>query len=256
MSADPVAYEVADGIAWVRLDRPDRLNAIDLATRAGLREAFAEVEDDADVRVVVLTGTGRAFCAGVDLKEQPAVRGHRLADPGAPVAAPLEGCTRPVIAAVNGLAVGGGFELALAADLRVAAEDAWFQLTELRIGSLPGSGGTQRLFAALPTAVAWRMLMSGQRLTAERAAHHGLVSDVFPASSFADDVAALAADIAAAAPLSLRAAKLAARAVTEDRLATGLTLERTLWATLADTEDRAEGRAAFREKRPPRFTGR
>lgn len=253
--AEPVVWERREGVGWIRLNRPDRRNAIDRATRAGLRQAFDELEADVDVRVIVLTGTGPAFCAGVDLKEAAAPTGHRLLGAEEPVAAPVARCTRPVIAAVNGPAVGGGFELALAADLRVAATSASFRLTELSIGSLPGSGGTQRLFAALPSAVAWHMLAAGAPLTAADAERHGLVSDVFDDDAFEEGVADLAARIASAAPLSLRAAKVAARAVTEDRMATGLSLERSLWAMLATTEDRDEGRQAFREKRPPRFRG-
>jgi E-phenylitaconyl-CoA hydratase len=158
------------------------------------------------------------------------------------------------VAAVNGPAVGGGFELALAADLRVAADSAWFALTELRIGSLPGSGGTQRLFDALPSAVAWRMLLSGSRMSAADAERFGLVSDVFSADSFHSETEKLVSQLAEAAPLSMRAAKLARTAAKAAE--PGLLMERLLWRMLATTEDRDEGRAAFREKRPPRFKGR
>lgn len=248
----PVVWERAGAVGWVRFNRPDRRNAIDQATHDGLAQAFAELEADDGVGVIVLTGNGPAFCAGVDLHEQRPARGPL--DLGEPVSAPVDRCTRPVLAAVNGPAVGGGFELALAADLRVASSAAYFQLTELRIGSLPGSGGTQRLFDALPSAVAWRLLATGSRLPAADAERFGLVSDVFAAETFDGDVAALAAEIAAAAPLSLRAAKLARAASGTDHA--GLAMERVLWRMLAATEDRAEGRAAFREKRPPEFRGR
>lgn len=170
----PVVWERRGGVGWVRLNRPERRNAINPATRAGMQAAFDEFEADPDVRVVVLVGTGKAFCAGVDLTEAGVPTRHRLLSDERPVASPIERCTRPVIAAVNGAAVGGGFELALAADLRVASSSAFFMLTELRIGSLPGSGGTQRLFSALPSAVAWRMLASGSRLHAAEAERYGL----------------------------------------------------------------------------------
>lgn len=250
-----VTWERTGHVGWIRLDRPEQSNAIDPAMRAGLDAAIAAHEADDEVRVVVLTGNGRHFCAGVDLKSATPVDATGPLDLGAPVAAPISRLTRPVIAAVNGAAVGGGFELALACDLRVASSRAFFSLTELRIGSLPGSGGTQRLFDALPSAIAWRMLLTGERLDAEAAGRHGLVSDVFDEDGFEASVAALADRIAEAAPLSLRAAKLAAGAALGGE-ATGHTLERVLWRLLAATDDRQEGRAAFREKRPPHFTGR
>jgi enoyl-CoA hydratase/carnithine racemase len=253
--AAPVAWQRVGPVGWVRLNRPERRNAIDLATRHGLAEAFAALDADDQVRIVVLTGTGSAFCAGVDLSEAGPAHGPAALDLGSPVSAPIERCTRPVVAAVNGPAVGGGFELALAADLRLASSAAYFQLTELRIGSLPGSGGTQRLFAQLPGAVAWRLLLTGSRLPAADAHRYGLVSDVFAAESFEADVEQLVAGMAQAAPLSIRAAKLAAAAAT-DQGGSGLAMERVLWRLLASTADRAEGRAAFREKRPPRFQGR
>jgi enoyl-CoA hydratase/carnithine racemase len=253
--AAPVDWRREGPVGWVRLNRPDRRNAIDLATRRGLAEAFAALEADDEVGIIVLTGTGSAFCAGVDLHEASPAHGPGALDLGSPVTAPLERCTRPVVAAVNGPAVGGGFELALAADLRLASSSAYFQLTELRIGSLPGSGGTQRLFAHLPAAVAWRLLLTGSRLPAADAQRFGLVSDVFAAESFDAEVEKLVTVMAEAAPLSIRAAKLAAAAATDQR-GPGLAMERVLWRLLASTADRAEGRAAFQEKRSPHFKGR
>src|SRR5690606_30682033 len=208
----------------------------DHQVRSLLAEAFAEFEADAKVAIVVLTGNGPAFCAGVDLHETTPSYGPGALDLGTPVSAPVERCSRPVVAAVNGPAVGGGFELALAADLRIASSSAYFQLTELRIGSLPGSGGTQRLFDCLPSAVAWRLLLTGSRLSAGDAERYGLVSDVFAADSCDTAVERVVQTMAAAARLSIRATKLAARAATA-RAGTGLVLERVLWRMLADTED-------------------
>jgi enoyl-CoA hydratase/carnithine racemase len=246
-----VEWERRGSVGWVRLNRPERRNAIDLATRRGLAEAFTLLESDEKVGVIVLTGTGAMFCAGVDLHEQAPQRG--LLDLGEPVSAPIERCPLPVVAAMNGPAVGGGFELALAADMRVATKSAWFALTELRIGSLPGSGGTQRLFDSLPPAVAWKMLLTGSRLSAEDAERFGLISDVYGEDTFDTDVADLVAKLAEAAPLSIRAAKMARNSAGSGN--SGLAMERLLWKILATTEDRAEGRAAFREKRPPQFKG-
>ncbi len=244
-------------VAWLTLDRPERRNAITLAMRGALRDATDDLEADPDVRVVVLTGAGETFCAGTDLKEVPAEpRPHPLADPTPPIAAAIDRLTKPVIAAVNGPAAGGGFELALACDLRVAASNATFALPEVRVGSLPGSGGTQRLFEALPAAVAWKLLLSGDPIDAAEAHRLGLVSDVTAPAELQAATQAIAERIAANAPLSVRAAKAAARSGRDQRMAAGLALERSLWALLATTEDRAEGRAAFRERRPPNYRGR
>lgn len=244
-------------VAWLVIDRPERRNSIDRATRAALRAASDELEADVGVHVVVLTGSGATFCAGTDLKEIAAEPpAHPLADPTPPIAAAIERLTKPVIAAINGPAAGGGFELALACDLRVASSSATFALPEVRIGSLPGSGGTQRLFAALPAAVAWKVLLTGTAIDAAEAHRVGLVSDVVEPADLRPTVQALAERIASNAPLSVKAAKLAARAGLDERLGSGLALERTLWALLATTDDRAEGRAAFREGRPPKYRGR
>lgn len=245
------------GVAWLILDRPERRNAIALATRVALRDAGETLEADPDVRVVVLTGAGDTFCAGTDLKEVPvAPPTHPLADPSEPIAAVIERFSKPVIAAINGPAAGGGLELALACDLRIASSNATFALPEVRVGSLPGSGGTQRLFAAVSAAVAWKMLLTGSPIDAAEAHRTGLVSDVVAPGELRPTVQTIGDRIAANAPLSVKAAKLAARAGLDQGLATGLTLERMLWALVATTEDRAEGRAAFRERRPPDYRGR
>ena len=253
---DAILFNIHDGVATITLNRPERRNAIDSVTRVLLTEAFDEANTDSRVRVVVLSGTGSTFCAGVDLKEVNADSGdrpHVLLDEPAPLAAPVAGSIKPVVAAVNGPAVGGGFELALAADVRIAATTASFALPEGRIGSIPGSGGTQRLFQAVPSSIAWKILLTGDPLSAEAAARYGLVSDIYEPEALAQEAATLAGRVARLAPLSLRALKLAGRAALEGT--DGLQLERTLWGFLSTTEDRAEGRAAFREKRDPRYKG-
>ena len=252
----PVTHEVFDGIAWIALNRPEKRNALNPEARQLLATAFENAAADDDVRVAVLTGNGGAFSAGVDLSESTSDERHVLARDQAPVTAPLDVFPKPVIAAIDGPAVGGGFELALAADMRVATRRSFFALTEVQIGSLPGSGGTQRLFSAVPAAVAWHLILSGDRLPAQRAYDVGLVSHLTDDTTFRAEVVELAARVASAAPLSLRAAKLAGRAGLSDARAPGMALERSLWAFLSTTEDRAEGRAAFREKRPPDFKGR
>lgn len=233
----------AAGVGWIRLNRPEKRNAIDHATRIALEAAFAELDADPSIRVVVLTGEGSAFCAGVDLTDAPAV-GPLEAKP---LVAPLDDFTKPVLAAVNGPAVGGGFELALACDMRIASETATFSLPEVRLGSLPGSGGTQRLSGA----VAAKLLFTAEPIDAREALRAGIVSDVVPTDELLPLAEHLATRVALNAPLSLQAAKRAFRAAPDGR-----ELERELWAFLSTTADRAEGRAAFRDKRPPKFTGR
>ncbi len=244
-------------VLWLTFNRPERRNAIDRAMRIAFGTACAEADSDDEVRVVVLTGAGEAFCAGTDLKEAPrADPPHPLADRTEPIAAPIERLTKPVIAAINGPAAGGGLEVALAADLRICSTTAMFALPEVRVGSLPGSGGTQRLIASIAPAVAWKMLLTGDPIDAEEALRVGLVSDVVPREKLPALAQALAERVAANAPLSVRAAKVAGRAATEHPIASGLALERMLWALLATTEDRTEGRAAFRERRKPDYKGR
>ena len=248
--------ERADGIGWLVLDRPERRNAIDRATRSALADATAALDADDEIRVVAITGAGTSFCAGTDLKEAPVAEpAHPLADPLPRITAPFERLTKPLIAVVNGPAAGGGLEIVLAADLRVASSNATFSLPEVRVGSLAGSGGTQRLFAAVPSSVAWKMLLTGRPIDAAEALRVGLVSDVVPPHELRATAEGLARSIVEAAPLSVRAAKLAGRAALGGA-SNGLELERALWALLATTEDRAEGRAAFREGRPPRYRGR
>ena len=249
--------EREEGIAWLILDRPARRNAIDRATRVALAEATATIEADPGIRVVIVTGEGKAFCSGTDMKEPPPQDPvHPLAEASTRITAAIEDISCPVIAAINGPAAGGGFELALAADIRVASTTATFALPEVRVGSLPGSGGTQRLFAAVPQAVAWKMLLTGLPIDAAEAHRIGLVSDVVEPGELRAAATAIALGIVEAAPLSVRAAKVAGRAAIEAGLPGRLALERSLWALLAMTDDRAEGRAAFREGRPPRYRGR
>lgn len=255
--ADDIRLDVAGAIAIVTFERPAKRNALTLTMRARLGAIFAALDDDAAVRVIVLTGRGPAFCAGVDLTEgSAAAAGHPLAEPGTPVTAPLDACPWPVIAAINGPAMGGGLELALACDVRVAAASATFALTEVRIGSLAGSGGISRLSRSVPASLAARMVLTGDPIDADEAHRGGLVSDVVADDALAPFAAGIAARIAANAPLSILAAKRSLRAAGELPLSAGLAQDRTLWAWLSGSEDRAEGRAAFREGRPARFKGR
>jgi enoyl-CoA hydratase/carnithine racemase len=251
------------GIACLTLNRPDKRNAIDDATRDALAQAFAGFEADAAIRVVILTGAGTAFCAGVDLATpgnvvQPA-RQSSVASPVVTrprLTAALDAFAKPVIAALNGVAVGGGLEMALACDIRIASTSAKFGLTEVRIGSLPGSGGTQRLVGAVGRTLAAQMLLTGELISAERALASGLVSELHTPEILMGRAFALGKIIAENAPLSLVAVKKALRAATDLPLAAGFELERSLYGALALTQDRQEGRKAFREKRKPSFQGK
>ena len=249
------------GVACLTLNRPDKRNAIDDATRAALTDAFAGLEDDIAIRVVILTGAGTAFCAGVDLATPGNVPVHSsiAASPIVTrprLTAPLDAFTKPVIAALNGVAVGGGLELALACDLRIAATGARFGLPEVKIGSLPGSGGTQRLAGVVGRSLAAQMLFTGELITAEQALASGLVSELHAPDALMGRAFALAKIIAENAPLSLMAIKKALRAATDLPLAAGFELERALYGALTATQDREEGRKAFREKRKPNFQGK
>jgi len=209
------------------------------------------------VRVVILTGAGTAFCAGVDLSSvhlEPGAAPLSATQPR--LSEPLDRFSKPALAAINGVAVGGGLELALACDMRIASTTARFGLPEVRIGSLAGSGGTQRLPTRIAPALAAQMLFTGEMISAERALQGGLVSEVLESDALMDRAWEIARSVAENAPLSLLAVKRALRAAIDTPLAQGFDLERSLFLSLAQTEDRQEGRAAFRERRKPNFRGR
>jgi crotonobetainyl-CoA hydratase len=259
---ESVHTEVADGVLVVTLDRPTA-NAIDVPTSRALYDAFALLESDPALRVGVLTGAGdRFFSAGWDLKA--AAAGEAVdADHGP---GGFGGLTeyfdrsKPVIAAVNGLALGGGLELALAADLMVVAEHAELGLPEVRVGVVADSGGLLRLPRRLPEAVARELLLTGRRMTAPEAGRWGLANRVVPSGDLIDRALELAAEIRAGAPLAVAAVQeiLAATAGLDvrdgfGRLRSG---ELTAYARMQQSEDAAEGPRAFAEKRPPQWRGR
>ncbi|HEY0297392.1 MAG TPA: enoyl-CoA hydratase/isomerase family protein [Bordetella sp.] len=255
-----VITEVRDGVAWLTLNRPEALNAINEAVRAELPAALAAADAREDVRVVVLRGAGpRAFCVGADIKEFSAVgsalawrqqRAHRH------WISAFDRVVKPTIAAVHGHCLGGGLEIALACDIRIAADDASFGFPETGHGIIPGAGGTQRITRLLGQGVALDLVLTGERIDAARALAMGLVSRVAPAAGLAELAAAVAARIAERPPLAVQFAKEAVRAGAELPLAAGLRYETDLSAHLINTEDRLEAARAFREKRKPVFTGR
>lgn len=259
---DPVTVETHDSVLLITLDRP-KANAIDVATSLALHQAFADFEDDPDLRVAVLTGGGdRFFSAGWDLKA--AAEGEAVdADHGPGGFAGLTEYfhrTKPIIAAVNGLALGGGFELALAADMIVAADSAEFALPEVQLGIIADSGGVLRLPKLLPTAIASEMLMTGRRMAADEAHSWGLVNRVSAAHDVVVDAMSLAAEVAGAAPLALRAVKevttLAETAGVEDGFVRMRSGQLPGYQAMLDSQDALEGSKAFAEKRDPIWLGR
>lgn len=257
---DVVRTEVNDGVLTITLDRP-KANAIDVATSRLLYAAFRRLQDDATLRVAIITGTGRFFSAGWDLKA--ASEGEAIDVVHSPGG--FAGLTeffaldKPVIAAVNGLAMGGGFELALAADLMVAADTAEFALPEVRLGMLADSGGVFRLPRRLPRAIANDMLMTGRRMGAAEAAQWGLVNRVVPLSGLMGAAQALAAQIVAAAPLPLAALKQILRATESEPVERAFQTLRAgvvpAYAAMLRSEDAKEGPLAFAQKRPPVWQG-
>jgi E-phenylitaconyl-CoA hydratase len=264
----PVHYAVDGAVATVTLDRPEALNALDPDALAELRRHLVAARDDDAVRAIVITGAGeRAFCVGADLKRTPPsadpyARAWNASDEAARRGAytrllNLErlGIWKPLIAAVNGHCLGGGLELALQCDLRVAADTASFALPEVRVGSVAGVCGPL-LLRSIPAAHTMKLLLTGARIDAAEALRIGLISDVWPAARLLDEARSLAEAIAANAPLSVATTKRLARETDALPRAALFDLIEMAFGVLKDTEDCVEGRRAFAEKRPPRFVGR
>ena len=257
-AADVLRLDRRGRVALLTLDRPERLNAIGSDTVALLHDHLDVIERDPELRAIVITGTGRAFSAGADITELDTLRD------GADFARFVQGLTDaydrlaaspvPSIAAINGVAFGGGLELALACDLRLAAPGARLGVPEVKLGLLPAAGGSQRLARMLPAAVAKHMLMTGTPLAAPEALGYGLINAID------EDVLAaaldLAAGLAAGPPAALAAAKRLIDVGGSLPFADAIRLERDSVSTLFDTADRLEGIAAFLARRPPDFTGR
>ncbi|HMG22501.1 MAG TPA: enoyl-CoA hydratase-related protein [Kofleriaceae bacterium] len=246
--------------AWVTLNRPDARNALSRDVNIELQEIAAGFEDRDDVRVVVITGAGdKAFCAGADLKER---RGVSAAETG-PYLNAIAGAVgswaeshKTTICAMNGSAYGGGLELALACDFRILVEGAELGLTEVKLGIMPGAGGTQRLPRLIGEARAKEMILLGRRISAARALEFGLVNQVVPRAGLRPAVEALLAELATCAPLSVRCAKAAIERGYGKPIDEALGIERECYDATLYSEDRDEGLAAFAEGRPPRYIGR
>ncbi len=259
-NSNSVLVEQRDQIAVVTINRPEKLNALSRETIGALSEAFKSFDDDAELRAVILTGAGeRAFCAGTDLSELIDVRADEarsIAERGQQLCNQIMQSHVPVIAAINGIAAGGGCELALACHLRIAALHARFSLPETKLGIIPGYGGTQRMPRELGRARALELILTSGAINAEDALQFGLINRIVEPSELMATAEALAGEIAQLAPLAIRACLKAVVHGTELPLTDGLALEAELFASLFATEDMREGTRAFLEKRKPVFKGR
>lgn len=256
-----VLFSLSDHVATLTLNRPEAMNSIDDDTRREIGEYCDEIRRNDAIRVVILTGAGeRAFCTGNDLKKSmpPDESYARLAFGGQGDRSFVD-CLKfdkPIVCAINGYALAGGLELALACDIRIASEGASFGLTEVRIGSIPGAGGTQRLPRTVGMSNAMLMLLTGDRIDSAEALRTGLVSRVVPADQLMAVAMAIALKIAGNAPLSVRAVKRLAIQGADLPLEAAIAAERMAWGILRNTEDRIEGRLAFQQKRKPVYRGR
>jgi len=257
---ETVLYEKKGAIAYITLNRPKVLNALNKRAVADLKAAFEDARDDSAVRGVIFTGAGdKSFIAGADINEvatDTPVEAEVKTRFGQGVMDLIENLGKPVIAAVNGFALGGGCESALACTIRLAAETAKFGLPEVRLGIMPGYGGTQRLPRLVGKGVALQLILTGGMINAQEAYRIGLVNEVVPAGELIPRAEAILNQILANAPQSVKFALQAVNKGTETSLAEGLLLEASLFAICTSTEDKKEGTSAFLDKRAPKFQGR
>ena len=252
--------EVGDAIATFTLDRPDALNSLTVPLKEELIKAFRGVAKDPAVRVVILTGAGRAFCAGQDLRERlepgAAPLATEIRERFNPLIVAMRGLEKPIVGAINGIAAGAGASMAFACDIRIAAEGASFMLAFGKVGLVPDSGATWFLPRLVGPAKATELAMTGDPLSAADAERFGLVAKVVPAEALLDEARALAGRLAAGAPRALGLTKRALSHAEESTLDEALEYEAWLQGIVGATADHAEGITAFVEKRPPRFTGK
>jgi enoyl-CoA hydratase len=264
MSSSPILenllYEKKGAIAYVTLNRPKVLNALNQQTWKELRTVFEDTRDDPEIRGAILTGAGdKAFIAGADIGELAhvtAVEAEQSSSYGQAVLDLIENLGKPVIAAVNGYALGGGCETAMACTIRVAAEHAKFGQPEVSLGLIPGGGGTQRLPRLVGKGRALQLILSGGMIDAQEAHRIGLVNEVVPAGDLLTRAEAILKQIFANAPIAVKFSLEAVNRGLETNLAEGLSLEASLFGLCAGTGDKAEGTSAFLAKRAPQFHGR
>ena len=254
-----VLYEKRGAIATVTVNRPKVLNALNGATWQDLRTAFEDAQNDPAVRGVILTGAGKAFIAGADiggLAQATAIDAERSSRFGQEVLDLIENLGKPVVAAINGFALGGGCETAMACTIRIAVEHAKFGQPEVKLGLLPGGGGTQRLPRLIGKGRALQLILSGEMITAQEAWRIGLVNEIVPAADLIPRAEAILNQIAANAPIAIRFSLDAVNKGLDTSQSEGLALEASYFGLSAGTEDKQEGTSAFLEKRAPQFHGR
>ncbi len=260
-----ILYEKRNRVAYITINRPEARNAIDFETSRELSQAWQDFRDDDNLWIAVITGAGeKAFCSGADLKTmipslgqgQSSPRQENNDDGGFGGITRGFECWKPIIAAVNGHCIAGGFEIMLACDLRIASENAVFGLAEVRWGIIPGAGGTQRLPRAIPLAKAMEIILTGEPISAQEAHRIGLINKVVPQAELAGAVDQLVNTLLERGPLALRAAKQAMIQGLDLPLSEGMQLEQRLFQGLFKTQDAMEGPRAFAEKRKPNFQGK
>jgi len=259
MSDDVLRMEEKDGVLWLTLNRPQVMNSFNFDLLRALKARIDGIRFQPEIRVVIITGAGeKAFCAGADLKERatlPPLQVKEFIFTIRDLFSGIENLNKPVIAAVNGIALGGGTELALACDIRIAAATASMGLTETRLAIIPGAGGTQRLPRLIGRGKAKELIFTGRRVPAEEALAIGLVNQVCAPDQLRETCDAMAAEICETGPIAIEQAKYAINHGLETDLHTGLAIESNAYWVTIPTQDRLEGLAAFREKRKPVYKG-
>jgi enoyl-CoA hydratase len=260
MNFENILFEKKNAIAYVTINRPKVLNALNMATMEDLRKAFHDIKNDAGVRVVIVTGAGeKAFIAGADIGElskNDAVAAKEYTHKGQSVLNLIENCGKPVIACLNGFTLGGGCEIAMACTMRLASENAKLGQPEVKLGIIPGYGGTQRLPRLVGKGIAMQLVLAGEMITAQEAHRIGLVNEVTAPADLIPRAEAIAQKIIANAPLAVQYAMEAVNKGMEMTLQEGLYLEAILFAVACATEDKKEGTTAFLEKRASQFKGK
>src|SRR6202795_2743781 len=260
LKLENVVYDKEGPIAYVRLNRPKVMNALNKATINELRAAFEDARDDSAVHGVILTGAGeKAFAAGADIAEianNTAVEAEEATRRGQALTDLIENLGKPVIAAVNGFALGGGCELAMSCSIRIAAESAKFGQPEVKLGVMPGGGGTQRLPRLVGRGRALQLILTGEIISAQEAWRIGLVNEVVPAANLISRAETILKQIFSNAPLGVKFSIEAVNKGLEASVSEGLLLEASLFAVCAGSEDKKEGTSAFLAKRAPQFQGR
>ncbi len=257
MAHQTLSSSISNRIATIAINRPDKLNALNAETKAELKALFTEIKNDNAVDVVILTGAGeKSFVAGTDIKELTvlnATTGKEFSSKGQEVFDLIENLGKPVIAAVNGYALGGGCELALACHIRIASENAKFGQPEVNLGIIPGYGGTQRLARLIGRGRAMELILTGNQIDAQEALRIGLINKVVPQSELLATATAMAQLIASKGQVAIRMALKAVNMTEETTLSDGQQLEASLFGVCCDTGDFKEGTTAFLEKRKPSF---